>query len=53
MYMKNIYIKPQTRIVELRQQSHLLLTSGQQAMSASGPFNYRGSDEFYDEEEGR
>ena len=50
---KQEYMKPQMRTVELRHQSHLLLTSGQQATSTSGPLNYRGSDASFDEEEAR
>ena len=47
---KQEYMKPQMRTVELRHQSHLLLTSGQQVTSTSGPLNYCGSDELYDED---
>ena len=48
--MKRNYMMPQMRVVELRHQSHLLLTSGQQVTSTSGPLNYCGSDELYDED---
>ena len=48
--MKRNYMMPQMRVVELRHQSPLLVISGQQATSTSGPLNYCGSDELYDED---
>lgn len=51
--MKREYMKPQMRVVELHHQPQLLCGSGRGLQSAYGPLNYRGSDEDYDEEEGR
>lgn len=50
--MKKMYIKPQMKAVKINHRTNLLCGSGRGLESVSGPFNYRGSDEFY-EEEGR
>ena len=43
-------MKPEQRIIVLQHQSHLLLAgSGERNLrSVSGPFDYEGSDEYYD-----
>jgi hypothetical protein len=49
--MKKTYIKPTMQVVELQHKCSILGCSDFQ--STRGPLNYRGSDEFYDEEDAR
>ena len=48
--MKKKYMKPEQRIIVLQHQSHLLAGSGKevQSLGSSGPFDYGGSDEYYE-----
>lgn len=50
--MKRNYIKPTMQVVAL-QHKCCILSGSREVESASGPFNYRGSDRYYEEEEGR
>ena len=45
---KKAYIKPEQRIIALQHQHHLLAGSERNLRSVSGPFDYVGSDEYYD-----
>ena len=47
--MKKKYMKPEQRIIVLQHQSHLLQASEVHSLGSSGPFDYEGSDEEYDE----
>jgi len=47
--MKKKYMKPEQRIIVLQHQHHLLAGSERNLRSVSGPFDYGGSDEEYDE----
>ena len=44
-------MKPEQRIIVLQHQHHLLAGSGEEvhSLGSSGPFDYGGSDEDYDE----
>ena len=47
--MKKKYMKPEQRIIVLQHQHHLLAGSGERNLrSVSGPFDYGGSDEYYE-----
>jgi len=47
---KKAYIKPEQRIIVLQHQSHLLQASSKEvhSLGSSGPFDYGGSDEYYE-----
>ena len=48
--MKKKYMKPEQHIIVLQHQSHLLQGSSDKRnlRSVSGPFDYGGSDEYYE-----